>query len=140
MEKIRTADISDLQSVLEIDGSVIGTREREQYLSDNIVRGCCYVFCEESMVLGFMVFNYSFFEQGFVSLIVVNPRFQRKGVGRALLIHAEKICKRNKLFSSTNQSNERMKSLFKKLGFKESGVVENLDDGDPEVFFFKRLV
>jgi hypothetical protein len=32
-----------------------------------------------------------------------------------------------------------MRSLLTKLGFEPSGIIENLDDGDPELVFFKRL-
>ena len=42
-----------------------------------------------------------------------------------------------KIFSSTNQSNKRMQEVFKANGFIQSGFVENLDDGDPEIIYFK---
>jgi hypothetical protein len=32
-----------------------------------------------------------------------------------------------------------MQELLSKAGFAKSGVIENLDEGDPEVVFFKRL-
>jgi hypothetical protein len=31
-----------------------------------------------------------------------------------------------------------MKSLLTQLGFDQSGVIHNLDPGDPEIVFFKR--
>ena len=38
-----------------------------------------------------------------------------------------------KVFSSTNLSNAPMHALFSKLGWKVSGMVDDLDPGDPEV-------
>jgi len=44
-----------------------------------------------------------------------------------------------KLFTSTNLSNLPMQSLLAQLNFKLSGVIENLDEGDPELVYFKPL-
>ncbi|WP_177330351.1 hypothetical protein [Pseudomonas sp. CCOS 191] len=38
--------------------------------------------------------------------------------------------------ASTNRSNEPMRRLLKRQGFVASGVVENLDQGDPERVYF----
>jgi hypothetical protein len=32
-----------------------------------------------------------------------------------------------------------MQNLCEKLGFARSGIIENLDVGDPEIVYFKRL-
>jgi hypothetical protein len=53
--------------------------------------------------------------------------------------HLERICPSEKLFTSTNESNMPMQRLCEKLGFVRSGWIDNLDDGDPEIIFFKRL-
>jgi hypothetical protein len=45
-----------------------------------------------------------------------------------------------KLFTSTNLSNLPMQGIMSKLGYRPSGVIENLDPGDPELIYFKRLV
>jgi HicA toxin of bacterial toxin-antitoxin, len=36
-------------------------------------------------------------------------------------------------FSSTNRSNVPMQALFGKVGFERSGIIHNLDPGDPEL-------
>jgi len=48
-------------------------------------------------------------------------------------------CRTPKLFTSTNQSNVPMQGLLATLEFARSGLIENLDDGDPELVYFKRL-
>ena len=53
--------------------------------------------------------------------------------------HMEQTCTTAKLFTSTNQSNAPMQALLNKLGYRQSGFIENLDEGDPELIYFKRL-
>jgi hypothetical protein len=56
-----------------------------------------------------------------------------------LLRHLESFCETSKLFISTNLSNLPMQSLLAKLVYVLSGVIHNLDEGDPELVYFKRL-
>jgi hypothetical protein len=64
---------------------------------------------------------------------------RRNGAGAALVKHIESLCQTPKLFTSTNLSNLPMQSLLAKLGYILSGVIHNLDEGDPELVYFKRL-
>jgi RimJ/RimL family protein N-acetyltransferase len=52
-------------------------------------------------------------------------------------MHADQRCD-DGLFTSTNQSNIAMQRLCESCGFERSGIVENLDEGDPELIYFKR--
>ena len=52
---------------------------------------------------------------------------------------AEKGCLSDDLFTSTNLSNIPAQRLFEKLDYTRTVMVENLDEGDPEIFYFKRL-
>ena len=88
---------------------------------------------------GESVFNGSFFDRGFVWLLWVEETFRRKGVASALMRRAERDCPSDDLFTSTNLSNIPAQRLFEKLGYTRTGIVENLDEGDPEIFYFKRL-
>ena len=83
--------------------------------------------------------DHSFFEQPFVSLLIVAESQRRRGVGAMLMRHIESICPEGKLFTSTNESNAPMRALCEQLGFVRSGYIDNLDDGDPEIVYFKRV-
>jgi hypothetical protein len=52
----------------------------------------------------------------------------------------EQRCTTPKVFTSTNQSNTPMQGLLGKCGFSPSGVIENLDEGDPELLFMRARV
>ena len=72
-------------------------------------------------------------------MLYVHVDHRRSGTGAALLRHMESLCQTPKLFTSTNLSNLPMQSLLGKLEYELSGVIHNLDEGDPELVYFKRL-
>ena len=43
------------------------------------------------------------------------------------------------IYISTNLSNLPMQSLLAKLGYRLSGVIHHLDEGDPELVYVKYL-
>ena len=48
-------------------------------------------------------------------------------------------CDTPKLFTSTNQSNQPMQQLLGALGYIPSGIIHNLDSGDPELVYMLDL-
>lgn len=100
--------------------------------------GNCYVVVA-TQVLGYGVLEYTFFENGFVSMVYVHPNSRQRGVGIGLMRYLEATCQTPKLFTSTNLSNLPMQSLLAKLGYRLSGVIHDLDEGDPELVYVKYL-
>jgi ribosomal protein S18 acetylase RimI-like enzyme len=88
-------------------------------------------------VVGMAVWDRDFFARAFIWMLGVHPLYHRRGVASALIQKIETFCPGEPLFTSTNKSNAAMQALCKGLGFIESGYLENLDLGDPEIFFFK---
>ncbi len=72
-------------------------------------------------------------------MLIVEPDYRRLGVASKLVHHIEKIAPTRKLFTSTNRSNVAMRRLMKKLNFARSGRIENFDEDDPEIVYFKRI-
>ena len=70
-------------------------------------------------------------------MLYVHSQYRRQGIGLALVQWLESICKTNKLFTSTNESNHPMHSLLARLRFVPSGIINNLDEGDPEIVYVK---
>jgi GNAT superfamily N-acetyltransferase len=69
----------------------------------------------------------------FIWVLFVSADFRRMGVGTSLIRYIESKC------TSPNQSNMVMQNLMGKLGFSKTGYVEKLDEGDPELFYFKKV-
>jgi ribosomal protein S18 acetylase RimI-like enzyme len=102
-------------------------------------RAECTVAVEGDQVVGYVILNTSFFGQAFLPLLVVTDHRRRSGIGTQLLVEAESQCTREKLFASTNESNEAARALFERHGFIPSGRIENLDDTDSELVYCKWL-
>jgi GNAT superfamily N-acetyltransferase len=78
-----------------------------------------------------------FFSNPFLDLIVTAERLQRRGVASALLDEIERAHADQKLFVSTNLSNDVMRALLPARGYLPAGQVDHLDPGDPELFFVR---
>jgi ribosomal protein S18 acetylase RimI-like enzyme len=98
----------------------------------------CYI-ATTAPILGYAVLEYNFFEAGFVSRLYVHAEWRRRGVGAALMRHLASVCQTDKVWTSTNLSNLHMQALLSKLGYKLSGVLHDLDEGDPELVYVKYL-
>ncbi len=72
-------------------------------------------------------------------MLMVQEAYRRKGIATALMKRLEEICNTAKLFTSTNESNAPMQALMARMSYEPSGIVYNLDAGDPELFYFKRV-
>ncbi|MCA1062665.1 GNAT family N-acetyltransferase (plasmid) [Cytobacillus spongiae] len=137
MEIITYATMLDVDAILKIDMEVIGNNSRYEEIKLAIEEKRCLIAREEDTCNGFLLFNTHFFECTFVSLLIVSPTKRRRGYASSLLKFAETISPTEKIFSSTNQSNVEMQKVFLINGYSESGKIENLDPGDPEIIYFK---
>jgi ribosomal protein S18 acetylase RimI-like enzyme len=131
------AKIEDLFNVISIDREVIGSTRRRNYIEKAIKQGHCLIEKEDDRIVGFLIYDTNFFECTFISLVIVSPLNRRKGYASLLLNNMMSSSPTLKIFSSTNLSNTSMQRVFDANGFIQSGIVENLDEGDPEIIYFK---
>ncbi|MDW0118647.1 GNAT family N-acetyltransferase [Sporosarcina thermotolerans] len=137
MVSLIKSQLSDLDEIVNIDREVIGSDGRRKYIKKAIEEERCIAIKNEFSFVGFLIYDIHFFDCSFISLIIVKPTERRKGYATCLIDYFISISPTKKIFSSTNQSNKRMQEVFKENGFIQSGYVENLDDGDPEIIYFK---
>jgi len=137
MTNIIQASMQELDEIMYIDSEVMGDTSRRSYIKKAIELGCCFIGREEDDIVGFLIYDTHFFECSFISLIIVSPSKRRKGYASKMLDFMMRISPTDKVFSSTNRSNARMQKVFATNGFIQSGIVENLDEGDPELIYFK---
>src|SRR5260370_13352767 len=138
MRSIRKAALDDVSAIASLDRD-FASRRREEFVRGAAQKGYAFVLEQDGQIIGLGVLEYTFFEQGFISLVYVSPSARRTGAGEMLVRYLVSICKTRKLFSSTNRSNEPMQALFTKVGFEPSGVIHNLDLDDPEIVYYKAL-
>lgn len=133
---IRLATADDLPALVRVDSYASQHVERQAELGAWIGQGACHVVEVNGELAAYGVMTNQFFGQPFIVLIVVAAGFRRSGIGLGLVQHFRDSCSGRKLFTSTNLSNRSMQSLLLKAGFRSSGYIDNLDDGDPELVFF----
>lgn len=137
MTNIIQAAIQDLDEIMYIDSDVMGDTSRGSYIAKAIELGGCISAREGDQMVGFLLYDMHFFECSFISLIIVSPSKRRKGYASMMLDYMMRTSPTAKVFSSTNRSNGSMQKVFAANGFIQSGIVENLDEGDPELIYFK---
>jgi ribosomal protein S18 acetylase RimI-like enzyme len=140
MASLRCATDGDLPVLCVLDRIASQSDERREFLRHSIAAGACLVAESGSeSIVGYGVLTYSFFRYGFVEMLYISSEFRRQGFGTALLERMATLCRTDKLFASANLSNTPMHSLLAREHFVQSGIIHNLDDGDPEIIYFKQL-
>ncbi|TAK60884.1 MAG: GNAT family N-acetyltransferase [Dehalococcoidia bacterium] len=135
---VEPAAAGDLQRIIAMDPRAADTPGRREFLERAHAAGECIVARRGGEMAGFVVLDRLFFGQRFVELLYVEQAHRRAGVARAMVRHIEWLCPGEKLFTSTNESNAAMHAFCAALGFAPSGRIDNLDEGDPEIVYFKR--
>ena len=134
--QVRSAVAEDIEA---IDPIARDSPERRRRIGEAIAAEQCVIAADRDRFLGYAVFDYSFYGNGFLALLVVSPESRRQGLGKSLVRSVEERCRTAKLFTSTNFSNLPMQLLLTQLRYQPSGVIHNLDPGDPELVFFKEI-
>lgn len=138
MNHFRLATPQDIDGLIEIDS--IKTHERALKIAQWVADKNCYLIEQETQIDAYAVLHYHFFDFGFIEMLMVNKQFRRLGLGVELINQLKLICTTSKLFTSTNQSNTAMQALLNHTQFLASGVIENLDDDDPELIYVCKLI
>lgn len=139
MISIRLANESDVEDLCSLDLIAVHEKKRREFIGRSVASNTCYVAVANNEVIGYGVLNYNFFGNGSIDMLYVHSNHRRRGAGEVLLRYLESLCETPKLFITTNLSNLAMQSLLVKLDYALSGVIHNLDEGDPELVYFKRL-
>lgn len=133
---VSPATRADIVGCLTIDPLVGEDRARGPYIKKHIGAGRGWIARRNGAIVGFAIMG-TFFGHEMLELIRVAEEERRTGVGSALMDAIEAACAGDRLFTSTNESNAPMRALCLKRGWLASGHVDNLDPGDPELFFVK---
>ena len=133
--RIRKGTIADRDAIVTLDSDPA----RGALITRTLESSGCLVAERSRQLVGYVALEYSFYEYGFVPILYVAGPERRRGVGCALMKAVASLCKTEKLFTSTNESNGPMQGLLESLGYVPSGIIENLDPGDPELVYCLEL-
>jgi GNAT superfamily N-acetyltransferase len=137
--QIREARPADRDAIIAFDHVARLEPGRIDFIDRVLRSATCLVAERHGEVGAYAALEYTFYDNGFVSIVYVAEPERRRGIGRALMQALASRCKTRKLFTSTNQSNKPMQQLLGVLGYAASGVIHNFDPGDPELVYFLDL-
>jgi ribosomal protein S18 acetylase RimI-like enzyme len=132
---IRPARAGDQASVVALDTIATHDPARADEITAWLAQGLCFCAEVEGVVAGYGVLQLHFFGRPFLEMLMVGEGYRSRGIGTTLIVHAARLAAGEQLWTSTNQSNQPMRRLLEHLGFTPSGVIEGLDEGDPELVF-----
>ena len=131
---VRPATTADLAVLVALDSYAADHADRAADIARWLQAGDVLVAERDGLPVGYCAVGHAFFGHDLVEMLMVAAPHRRAGVGRELLI-ATLAATRGKLFATTNRSNLPTQRVLLATGFVPSGVVENLDHGDPELIF-----
>lgn len=137
MNYFRLPTLQDIDTLIKIDS--VKTQERALQIAQWVTDKNCFLIERKTQICAYGVLHYHFFNFGFIEMLMVDKQFRRLGLGLALINQFKLTCTTSKLFASTNQSNAAMQNLLIHAQFLASGMIENLDDNDPELVYVCKL-
>jgi len=136
---VERATSQDFEHICALDETVYRGPSRRGIIGPAVAASRCAVARVDGVIRGYVILRHDFFGHGFVDLLMVHPDFRHRGLATTLMRAAELDAPSEKLFTSTNRSNLAAQRLFEKLGFARSGTIDNLNEDDAEIVYFKRL-
>ncbi len=126
-----------MDTLVLIDPRLAGDARQRDHLAELLGGGLSWAAFAGGEPRGFAVVTRHFYGFPFVDLLVVVEPRRRDGVGTALMDRCESAHDADRIFTSTNESNTPMRRLLAKAQWEVTGLIENLDPGDPELVFVK---
>ena len=136
---IRRAVANDISTLSGLDQADCAA-DRRDLIRNAVEHGRAWVVETSDGVVGYGVISHEFFGRSFIDLIYIAEARRSCGYGPKLVGFLEGQSRSNDLFTSTNESNSHMQHVLERLGYERSGIVHNLDPGDPEIVYVKRSV
>ena len=101
---LRKATIKDKVLVVDFDYNLDKVEHielrREEKITKAISDEECFIILANNRAVGFVIFDYNFFDQGWIELIVLGEKYRGKGIGGQAIDLICKQCKTNIVFQS----------------------------------------
>lgn len=137
---IRKAVVNDIPALGDLAKIARSSFDRRDFIRSAVEDRRAYVVEISGDIIGYGVISHGFFGRSFIDLIYIAEPLRSAGYGPKLVAFLEGQSQSSDLFTSTNESNSHMQHVLEKLGYERSGVIHNLDPGDPEIVYVKRSV
>ena len=136
---IRPGKTADARALKALDTAVPRDPTRAEWIDRWLRQDTVLVAELDRRVVGYGVFNHGFFHQSQVDMLMLHPDYRGQRIGEQLLLALERKADTPKFFVTTNLTNHRMQRLLLRMGYSPCGYIDQLDPGDPELIFLKRM-
>ncbi|MEA3287026.1 MAG: GNAT family N-acetyltransferase [Candidatus Marinimicrobia bacterium] len=140
---IRLATMTDLDICVAIDApnfNIFNREKRQKHFTEMIPKNGMLVLEQDHHIVGYATFEPDWFNCTFLKLVVTDASVRRQGLASELINQIQtNHCPTGKFFSSTEDDNAPSKAMHLKLGFRESGWLDNLPQPHREIFYFKQV-
>ena len=139
MIEIRLPRLADAIPCSELAALVIGEERAGAFIKSHLERHHLIVAEADQRIVGLLAYRIDWFQCTFVSLVVVQDDFRRRGIAREMFKAVEAMSPTPRLFSSTEETNAVSIRMHAALGFTPSGHIDNLPQGSRELVFYRRI-
>ena len=127
------------------DNDYLWLKENDQHISDEILKikitsKEIYIVIENNELIGWLRYNLFWDNIPFMNMIYFLEKYRNKGFGKELVYYWENEMKEkgyNNVLTST-LSNEEAQHFYRKMGYKEIGGFNYLDEPF-EIIFHKKI-
>jgi ribosomal protein S18 acetylase RimI-like enzyme len=137
--EIRPPRHGDARPCAELAALVVGPDRAGSLIKAHLEQHHLIVAEAEEAVVGLCAYRTDWFQCTFVSLVVVQEQYRRRGIARELMRSVEAISPTPRIFSSVDETNGPAIRLHGALGFTPSGYIDNLPQGTRELLFYRRI-
>ena len=137
--EIRPPRPGDQRPCAELAALVVGAERAGPLIKAHLEQHHLIVAEAEDEVVALCAYRTDWFQCTFVSLIVVQERYRRRGIARELMRTVEVVSPTPRVFSSVEETNGTAIQLHTALGFSPSGHIDNLPQGTRELLFYRRV-
>lgn len=135
---IRQGSEADREGLAQLDPACREDRHRRWLLDFALASSGSLIAETDGAIVGYSLLTHTFYGNAMIEVLHVAESVRRRGIGTRLVRHAVRLSETPKIFTSTNESNLPMRALLAAEGFEHTGTIHNLDEGDPELVFFRR--
>jgi ribosomal protein S18 acetylase RimI-like enzyme len=137
--EIRLPRLADAAPCAELAALVIGEARAGAVIKSHLERHHLIVAESAPDVVGFLAYRTDWFQCTFVSLVVVQEKYRRRGIARELMLSVDAVSPTPRVFSSVEETNGPAIRMHGALGFSPSGHIDNLPQGTRELLFYRRV-
>jgi len=135
---IRFGDINDLKDVSNGDQHVPPHLLLWKLQNQEII-----IAKNKADLVGYLRLEYLWSKYPYLGLIIVHPDYRGNGLGKGLLEFAQAYLRNKgvkKIYSSSQANEADPQRWHRKMGFRECGIINGINEGDiGELFFAKEI-